>query len=173
MNAKNTSMFSLTQDFEDLLIISELGYDPRTGEAFEPDDIDKAFAELEAASEDKIAGTAFVLKRLKGEAALVKAEIDRLQAKKRSIENGHERLADLLRDFMRRTKLMKVKHPTISVSLGKPTQRVKVLDESKLAGIYIRTKTEPNKSAIKKDLEEGIQVKGAELEDGPERLTIR
>lgn len=167
------SMFDLSADYERLLQIAELGADPVTGEVYEPEDIDKAFTEIKGEAEDKISSTAYVLQRLKADANVLDEEIKRLKAKRDSILAGRERLQDRLREFMATAEVHKVKTPSISVSLGKPSERCEITDETAVPDDYARVVRQVEKQQVKDALKKGQDVPGAQLVNGPNRLTIR
>lgn len=102
-------------------------------------------------------------------------EIKRLQAKKKSIANKQEWFRDYLRTNMADAGISKIECPLFTISLGKPTVEVEVSDPE-LLPIDLREKVvtyKADKAAIKKALQAGEKVDGAELVDGKARLTIR
>lgn len=165
------SMYDLTTEFKMLLQIAEDSIDEETGEVLT--DVAARFDALTNEAEDKIAGTGFVLQRLKSEAEAIDAEVKRLTARRDALRNSRERLADRLREFMATVGMQKVKTPYISVSLGKPSESV-VVDNVELLTPDCRAVVyQPIKSVIKKHLESGTPLAGAHLEKGKPRLTIR
>ena len=102
-------------------------------------------------------------------------EIKRLQAKKRSITNKQEWFKNYLRTNMADAGISKIECPLFTISLAKPGKAVQITDDSLLPEDLVRvvvTKS-PDKDAIKKRLESGDVVSGAELVDATQRLTIK
>lgn len=168
------SMFSLGADYERLCMAAGRGEHPDTGEPIEDfAELDALFDAIQDDVGEKIAATAYVTQRLKADAGVLAEEIKRLQAKKASIEANNERLKDKLREFMETTETPKVKTPSVSVSLGKPTERVSIVDEDAVPEDYAEVVRRVSKSAVKDALKQGLDVSGAKLVPGPKRLTIR
>ena len=121
--------------------------------------------ELEAALEiteaermTKGEGYVYVIKQLKSQADLLKAEAKRLQEIAKQYENSADKLADRLLQSVIAHGQIKTAFVTISTRKSKS---VSITDESLLKAEYLRIKTEPNKTAIKEALESGEEVQGA------------
>lgn len=166
------SIFDLSAAHERLLVIAGLGYDPDTGEAFEPGDISKAFDELDEEAEAKILACGFVIKKLDSDFDALDVEIKRLARMRDVKRNGKARVIGLLRDFMDTTGLEKVKSPYLSVTLGKASKRVEVS-----GGLprwwYTNPERVPDKAKIAASLKAGNSITGAKLVDGLRSVTIR
>lgn len=127
-------------------------FDPDTGEIKE--DLDA----LEIERAEKIDNIACFIKSLKAEAEAVKAEKANLYARQKALENKAERLQEYLQQSLQGEKF---KSSRISISYRK-SQSVKA-DTSLLPEKYTRTYVEADKTAIKEELKQGKEVKGAEL----------
>ena len=121
--------------------------------------------ELEAALEisetermTKGEGYVYVIKQLKSQAELLKAEAKRLLEIAKQYENSGDKLADRLLQSVMAHGQIKTAFVTISTRKSKS---VSITDESLLKAEYLRIKTEPNKIAIKEALESGQEVQGA------------
>jgi hypothetical protein len=121
--------------------------------------------ELEAALEiseaermTKGEGYVYVIKQLKSQAELLKAEAKRLMEIAKQYENSADKLADRLLQSVISHGQIKTAFVTISTRKSKS---VSITDESLLKAEYLRIKTEPNKTAIKEALESGQEVQGA------------
>ena len=179
---KPKSIFDLEGEWLRLLEMAHQGYDPETGEYLEPEDLDKAFAELTGDVEDKVAGCGFVLMRLKKDAAMVDEEAKRLKKKKDQILAGRERLEERLRELMVVTNTAKVKKPFVSVSLAKEQLgKVEVLDEGKVPGEFMTVPVAPDpkpmlteiKTFLKSALDSGKEISWAKLVPSKRTLTVR
>ena len=141
--------------------------DMETGEIL---DIDRLNA-LQMERDDKLEGVALWVKDLKAEADAVKAEADKLTARKKALDNKIESIKAWLLQALDGGKLKTARcnvYPTHS-------QRVSIDDEGKLVS-FLQTLNEPEqflrfkdpelrKDEIKKALKEGTIIPGASLEE--------
>lgn len=165
------SMYDLSLEFQMLLQIAEDSFDEETGEVL-ADSVHR-FDALNIEAEEKVAGTGFVLNRLKADSEAIESEIKRLTARRDAIRNERERLSDRLREFMATVGLQKVKTPYISVSIGKPYESVVVGSPMLLPDECVKLVRQPKKDEIKKLIDSGKYVPGAWIQKGKPRLTIR
>lgn len=103
-------------------------------------------------------GYVYVIKQLRSQAELLKAEAKRLQEIAKHYEASAEKLADRLLQSVIAHGAIKTDFVSISTRKSKS---VSITDESLLGAEYLRIKTEPNKTAIKEALEAGQEVQGA------------
>lgn len=141
--------------------------DMETGEIL---DIERLNA-LQMERDDKLEGVALWVKDLKAEADAVKAEADKLTARKKALDNKIESIKTWLLQALDGGKLKTARcnvYPTHS-------QRVSIEDEGKLVS-FLQTLNEPEqflrfkdpelrKDEIKKALKEGTIIPGASLEE--------
>ena len=148
--------------------------DLETGEILDVEKLDALQLEREA----KLEGVALWVKDLKAEAEAVKAEADKLNARKKALENKMEGLKTWLLMALGGEKL---KTPRCNV-YQTHGQRVSVPDEAGLIG-FLQTLDDPDrflrfkepelkKDEIKKALKDGIVIPGAFLEE-TESVVIR
>jgi hypothetical protein len=121
---------------------------------------------------DKVHGLCCVIRNTEGEAMAIDAEIKRLTAKKKALENKVENLTSYLEYNLKSSDSREVKTSIFTVKFAKTPEAVKILDESALPANMMRVKTEPDKTAIKAAIKGGREVPGARLEVG-ERLVIK
>lgn len=131
--------------------------DPETGEA-DPDKLD----ELLMMREEKLENLTLWVKELKAEADAIKAEekalAERRQAKERKAESLKKYLDEALAG-------QKFETSRCVVSFRK-SQKVEITDFDKIPDDYLRYKTpEPDKTAIKAAIKDGLTVEGCELVD--------
>lgn len=114
--------------------------------------------------EVKAQGYAVVIRKLDADLDVVDAEIKRLQEFKKSKQNQVDRLKTAVRDAMLMYGIHKIESATSVLSLRK-SESVEILDESSIPKEYIREKitTAPDKVAIKKALESGKALLGAQI----------
>ena len=135
----------------------EYGCDPETGEIIDAAALDA----LEMAKEEKTENIILLIKDLTAENKAISEEEQALAKRRRAGENRVEWLKNYLTASLEGEKF---KTPRCSASYRK-TASVSIIDESAIPSEYIRTKTEPNKMAIKDALKAGETVPGATLED--------
>ena len=141
--------------------------DLETGEILYTEKLDA----LQMERERKLEGVALWIKDMKAEAAAVKEEADKLNARKKALDNKIEGLKTWLLMALDGEKL---KTPRCNV-YQTHNQRVAVADEPKLIS-FLQTLEEPEKflrfkdpelkkDEIKKALKDGTIIPGAELEE--------
>ena len=148
--------------------------DMETGEILDPEKLDA----LQMEREQKLEGVALWIKDLKAEAEAVKAEADRLTARKKAVENKIDGLKQWLLFALNGEKL---KTPRCNV-YQTHSQRLAVVDEEQLIrhleldddpDRYLRFREpELKKDEIKKALKDGEFFPGAALEE-TEGLVIK
>jgi hypothetical protein len=112
---------------------------------------------------DKVESYCKVIKQLQNDVDMFKNEIDRLTARKKTTENGIDRMKAALLAFLQYSGQDKVKAGTFSVSTA-TTQSVQITDETLIPCIYlVEQPPKISKDAIKKALKSGEKVNGAEL----------
>ena len=161
------ALYDIDQDILDCV-------DAETGEILDTEKLDALQMEREA----KLEGVALWVKDLKAEADAVKAEADKLTARKKALDNKVESIKAWLLEALAGEKL---KTPRCNVYLTH-SQRVSVPDEAGLIG-FLQTLNDPDrflrfkdpelkKDEIKKALKEGTIIPGASLEE-TESVVIR
>ena len=148
--------------------------DQETGEIFDPEQLDA----LQMERAQKLEGVALWVKDLKAEAEAVKAEADKLNARKKSIDNKVEGLKTWLMYALGGEKL---KTPRCNV-YQTHSQKVVIDDEKAMIDMlmsspfgekFLRIKEpEIDKNALKDSLKQGYEYEFAHLED-TEGLVIR
>lgn len=124
--------------------------------------------------EQKAINIAFWIEELKAEHEKIKAHKLKIEAKLTSFTNQIEKYEDYLRSSFIAIGKEKVKSPLISISVGKPSIKLNVIDAALIPAKYktARTVVYIDNAAIKKDLESDV-VPGAELVAGKARLVIK
>ena len=148
--------------------------DPETGEIFDPEQLDA----LQMERAQKLEGVALWVKDLKAEAEAVKAEADKLTARKKAIDNKVESLKTWLLYALGGEKL---KTPRCNV-YQTHNQKVVIDDEKAMIDMlmsspfgekFLRIKEpEIDKNALKDSLKQGYEYEFAHLEE-TESIVIR
>lgn len=114
---------------------------------------------------EKIEGYCIVANELSGDLQKINDEIERLQGKKKSIENNIDSLRRRLGDFLISMNTKKYAAGTFTVS-RRETQQVIIDDAQKIPAEFMKTKvTEtPNKTLIKESIKAGEEVAGAHIQ---------
>lgn len=130
-------------------------------------DIDKLNA-LQMERTAKLTGVAVWVKNLMAEADMLKAEKKKLADRQQAVENKVERLKSWLKESGE-----PINDPRVKVSFRKSPDSVEVFSTERLPSMYFRVKTEPDKTAIKKALQDGKDIPGARLITDGISITIK
>lgn len=115
-------------------------------------------------SEEKLESYCKVIKQLEADAEMLKAEKDRIDKKKKTVENSIDRMKKAVADFMNAKGTKKATAGTFTVALSE-SKAVKVVDENKVPKMYfIKQDPKLDKKTIRELLMQGEKVKGCELQ---------
>ena len=148
--------------------------DQETGEIFDPEQLDA----LQMERAQKLEGVALWIKDLKAEAEAVKAEADKLNARKKAIDNKVESLKTWLLYALGGEKLKTARcnvYQTHSqkVVIDDEKAMIDMLMSSPFGEKFLRMKEpEIDKNALKDSLKQGYEYEFAHLEE-TESLVIR
>ena len=128
--------------------------------------LDDTLESIELELAEKLEGYAMVITNIQSDVDGLDAEIKRLTARKKSMENNIDRMKQAMSDALNTVEVdakgvKRLKTDKFTFSFRK-SSTVEV-DENKISRFYIKTKTEVDKAAIKKILSNGGKVIGAEL----------
>ena len=141
--------------------------DPETGEIFDPEQLDA----LQMERAQKLEGVALWVKDLKAEAEAVKAEADKLNARKKAIDNKVEGLKTWLMYALGGEKLKTARCNVYQTH----SQKVVIDDEKALIDIFMASpfrekflrikEPEIDKVALKDSMKQGYEYEFAHLEE--------
>lgn len=119
----------------------------------------------------KAEGYVKAIKNYKAESDAIAEEIRRLQDKKKVCENAVDRMKTALSDSMNVFGMSKVQAGLFKISLT-TSKAVNIIDEDAIPQNYKKVKYEVSKTEIKKAIEAGETVEGAEIKEN-HSITIR
>jgi hypothetical protein len=106
----------------------------------------------------------YIIKDLENEIDVIDAEIKRLNDFKKSRAKTADWLKEKLSEAMQLFEIEKLESPTLKISFRK-SESVEIENEDLIEAEYIVTKTtrQPDKTAIKEAIKQGVEVVGAVL----------
>jgi hypothetical protein len=163
------TMYELTSDYNEVL---ELASNPDIDPQAITDTLEAINAEIEIKAEN----TAKVLRELEGMAAALKAEEQRLAARRKSIENNVDRIKTGLYEAMKTTGKTKFKTPLFSFAIAKNGGKIPIVvdvDTADLPDEFVTITEKPNVDAIREYLEKNGESPLAHFGERGESLRIK
>lgn len=154
----SNTLYDITADMAELL---RLHADGEIDDQTLADTLDAGLKDDESA---KLEQYAYVYRSLDAEADMIRAEESRLKAKRVAKENAAERLRERVQAHLTSTGQTKAKAGLFSWSI-KRTTAVAITDAELLPVVFLRVKTEADKTAIKAAIDSGEIVPGACIEE--------
>lgn len=119
--------------------------------------------ELQMAFDDKVDNICCLIKNMDAEVKAFKTEETNLKKRRMAKENASQRLKDYLKAILNGQKFESVRSK-ISYRASKSTEvDMDLFMNNKDYDLYVKTEITPNKTAIKKALEDGKELIGAEI----------
>lgn len=163
------TLYELTNDYLNLLALAE---DPET----DPDVLADTLEGLDGQLEDKADNYAKVIRQIESDVNGLKAEIERLQARKTAAQNNIDRMKANLEQMMIATDKTKFKTELFSFGIQKNPAKV-VMDEPYIENVpeeYLKYKEpEIDRKKIAEDLKAGKDLEGIAHLEQSESLRIR
>lgn len=113
---------------------------------------------------------------LAGDIAAFDSEIQRLTARKKTMQTNHNWLKNYLRENMIECNITKIQSSLFTATLRKPTKMVEITSEKDLPVEYqtmVPASWQINKRQILKDLKAGVDIPGATMVDSKQGITIK
>lgn len=165
-------MTSLREITEDMLSLQQLSEDdcPDMAQA-----IQDTMEGIVGSFQDKAEKVAAVILNIGSNIAEVDNEIERLQARKKTMQNKDSAIKAYLRENMEATGITKIECPLFSIALRNGRSMARIDNESELPDDYVKVKTEitPDKTAILKALKEGVEIPGASIDVSKSSVIIK
>lgn len=127
------------------------------------EDLEQKLSITQEELQTKAVKYAYVIKDFEYDTEAIDKEIKRLQALKKSKTNALDRMKQAISDAMILFGIEKIETSIMKLSFR--ASKSTIVDESRIPKKYLIKKVtySPDKTAIKKDLESGKKIKGAEL----------
>ena len=128
--------------------------------------LEKELTDTQLSFDEKALAVAHYIINEEADLPAIEAEIERLGQRKTAIKNRAKRMTEYIKRSMEAVNSQEIKTPTLTLKIVKNPVRIEILDETIIDKKYIRVipeSYEPDKSAIKEQIEAGVGVQGAEL----------
>ena len=116
---------------------------------------------IQLSKEKKVLDIARYIKSLKLQAIAINSEIDKLNTRYRACNRHIERLTEYLKTNINPDEKYKDNNTVIS---WRKSERIRIINENLIPSNYLKTEVSIMKSFIKKDMKNGIEIEGVELE---------
>ena len=171
-------MATLYEIDERLRLLEEIGVDSETGEILEDAELKQKYDEIHMDLATKIENTVCFIKNLNSDIEAFKTEEDNLKKRRQTKEKLAESLQKYIDNYIKgiyiddegnldTEKLNKYKFETPKAKISyRKSVSVNVTDSTLIPQSYmtIKTTTTPDKKEIKKAIENGFKINGAELQ---------
>ena len=115
-------------------------------------------------TEEKLESYCKVIRQLEADAEMLKAEKERIEKKKKTVDASIDRMKKAVIDFMKASGSTKSTAGTFTVSLS-TSKAVNILDESKVpVRFLVEQAPKIDKSSIRAELMSGAEIEGCELQ---------
>lgn len=130
---------------------------------------------IEGEFNDKALSLVNVMKNIGESIPSIDAEIARLTARKKSIENNQAHMTNYLQVNMEASGISKIECPLFTITLAKGRDIVQIDDADKIPSDYMNYKTSasPMKKEILTALKEGEEIAGASLTKSKNSIRIK
>ena len=129
------------------------------------EDLEAELAQLDDRLEEKGRALVGLIKNLSAEADAIAKEEERLELRRKALENAERRIKDYVRTCMEQSGIQKIKAGTFTIWLQEGPERVEVVDEAAVPEAFFRVKREVSKSEILRAYkQDGECVPGTRIE---------
>ena len=163
-----TTLYEITAKHKELALLGE-----------ENEDMAQAVADtmemVEGEFEDKAISLINVMKNIGAGIPSIDAEIARLTARKKTIENNQKHMTNYLQANMEASNINKIECPLFTITLAKGRDIVSVDDEAAIPAEYMNYKTSasPMKKEILAALKEGEEIEGVSMIKSSNSIRIK
>lgn len=162
-----STLYDLQGKYASLLELAEDG-------TTDPEVLADTMDSIVDAINDKAEGYAQVIRQIKADIEANKKERDRFEARIKSYQSNLGTISQRLVEAMNETNQGKIKTPLFTISVAKNGGKQPLsIDQDNLQADVFKVKREPDTDEIRKRLEAGEKVLGAELKPRGEHLLIK
>lgn len=162
-----STLYDLQGKYASLLELAEDG-------TTDPEVLADTMDSIVDAINDKAEGYAQVIRQIKADIEANKKERDRFEARIKSYQSNLSTISQRLVEVMNETNQHKIKTPLFTISVAKNGGKQPLsIDQDNLEADVFKVKREPDTDEIRKRLEAGEKVLGAELKPRGEHLLIK
>nr|DAZ24803.1 MAG TPA: resistance protein [Caudoviricetes sp.] len=162
-----STLYDLQGKYASLLELAEDG-------TTDPEVLADTMDSIVDAINDKAEGYAQVIRQIKADIEANKKERDRFEARIKSYQSNLGTISQRLVEAMNETNQRKIKTPLFTISVAKNGGKQPLsIDQDNLQADVFKVKREPDTDEIRKRLEAGEKVLGAELKPRGEHLLIK
>jgi len=129
----------------------------------EQEQIDQALDIIDDEFDTKAENIAKLISSIKGDIETIKAEENRLKAKRRSYENKIQGLQEYLFNNLEKIDKKKIQTPLYKISIQKNPAKLVVKNEKQVPDEYFKAIKQLDKAKLKEDIKNGLEVDYAEL----------
>lgn len=160
-------LYELSEQYESAL--NELS----NMEDLTPEVVTDSLAALKGDLEEKGRAVAAFTLNVDADIKTLKDHEDAIAAKRKTLEKRRDWMRDYLRENMEKCGITKIESPYFNITLTKPRKAVVIDDETALPRDYMRVVESPDKSLIKRAMDDGYEVPGAHMGEGKPGLRIK
>lgn len=143
-------------------LLEELGDKLENGEHLDDTDTERLLS-LGDELDKKLVSYGYVIKNIQGDIHAIKAEIDRLNAKKMVMDKKEQWLKKTIQTVMTSHQMDKINDPVMPIRLQNSPISVAISDETALPPDYQKITITADKKALINALKKGEQITGATL----------
>jgi len=129
---------------------------------------------IEGEFEEKAKSIGFVARNIESDVGAIDAEIARLNARKKTIQNREKWMRDYLKQNMQKAGITKIEHPLFVISITKGRDVVEITDIDAIPDEFVTVNSTiaPDKRALLAALKKG-PVSGAAITKSSDSLRIK
>jgi fibronectin type 3 domain-containing protein len=170
---KLTSMFAIERELD---YITDLALDESV-----PDDnpaktqATKELSSLALEAKEKRDAVAYKIKKFEAEAVNMERFAEEFAERSKAYRKKAEKLREMVLRSMKVSGVKRLAGDAFEYSVAKNPSRVEVVNQDMIPEQLLRKKltVEPDKTMIRKAIESGVEVLGAKLVDGEDRVSIK
>lgn len=163
-----STLYEITDKHKELLALAEENEDMAQA-------VEGTMELIEGEFNEKALSLVNVMKNIGASIPSIDAEIARLQARKKTIENNQKHMTNYLKTNMEASGISKIECPLFTITLAKGRDIVGVDNEEEIPAEYMNYKTSasPMKKEILADLKEGKKIDGVSLIKSANSIRIK